>query len=101
MEFQDKVLTCIDCGTDFVFTAGEQMFFHDKQFKNQPKRCKTCKSKRVAVLTAPHAPGTGITTPVLKLVPPAHNAARIRLCLFVPRRAGPFSVANASRKRET
>ncbi|MFY9792543.1 MAG: zinc-ribbon domain containing protein [Candidatus Sulfotelmatobacter sp.] len=59
MEFQDKVLTCIDCGTDFVFTAGEQMFFHDKQFKNQPKRCKTCKSKRVAVLTAPHAPGNG------------------------------------------
>ncbi len=53
MEFQDKVLTCIDCGADFVFTAGEQLFFFDKQFKNQPKRCKTCKSKRVAVLSAP------------------------------------------------
>jgi CxxC-x17-CxxC domain-containing protein len=52
MEFQDKVLTCIDCGTDFVFTAGEQLFFHDKQFKNEPKRCKSCKSKRVAVLGA-------------------------------------------------
>ncbi len=53
MEFQDKVLTCIDCGADFIFTAGEQLFFHDKQFKNEPKRCKTCKSKRVAVLSAP------------------------------------------------
>jgi CxxC-x17-CxxC domain-containing protein len=50
MEFQDKMLKCIDCGTDFVFTAGEQLFFHDKQFKNEPKRCKTCKAKRVAVL---------------------------------------------------
>ena len=50
MEFQDKVLKCIDCGTDFVFTAGEQLFFHDKQFKNEPKRCKNCKGKRVAVL---------------------------------------------------
>jgi len=50
MEFQDKVLTCIDCGAEFVFTAGEQQFFHDKQFKNEPKRCKACKSKRVAVL---------------------------------------------------
>jgi CxxC-x17-CxxC domain-containing protein len=50
MEFQDKVLTCIDCGAEFVFTAGEQLFFHDKRFKNEPKRCKTCKSKRVAVL---------------------------------------------------
>ena len=34
MEYQDKVLKCIDCGTDFVFTAGEQLFFHDKQFRN-------------------------------------------------------------------
>jgi CxxC-x17-CxxC domain-containing protein len=52
MEFQDKMLKCIDCGTDFVFTAGEQLFFHDKQFKNEPKRCKTCKAKRVSVLGA-------------------------------------------------
>lgn len=50
MEFQDKVLKCIDCGSDFVFTAGEQLFFHDKQFKNEPKRCKACKQKRVAAL---------------------------------------------------
>ena len=46
MEFQDKVIKCIDCGEDFVFTAGEQLFFHDKQFKNEPKRCKGCKAKR-------------------------------------------------------
>ena len=59
MEFQDKVLTCIDCGTDFVFTAGEQLFFHDKHFKNEPKRCKACKSKRVAVLAAPQTMGGG------------------------------------------
>jgi CxxC-x17-CxxC domain-containing protein len=52
MEYQDKVLKCIDCGTDFVFTAGEQLFFHDKQFKNEPKRCKNCKGKRVSVLGA-------------------------------------------------
>ena len=52
MEYQDKILKCIDCGTDFVFTAGEQLFFHDKQFKNEPKRCKNCKGKRVAVLGA-------------------------------------------------
>jgi len=50
MEFQDKVLKCIDCGTEFIFTAGEQLFFHDKQFKNEPKRCKACKTKRVSVV---------------------------------------------------
>jgi CxxC-x17-CxxC domain-containing protein len=52
MEFRDRVLKCSDCGADFTFTAGEQLFFRDKQFKNEPKRCKNCKSKRVAVLTA-------------------------------------------------
>ena len=45
-QFQDRTLTCIDCGADFIFTAGEQNFFHDKAFKNEPKRCKACKSKR-------------------------------------------------------
>ncbi|MGD0801639.1 MAG: zinc-ribbon domain containing protein [Terracidiphilus sp.] len=46
MEFTDRVLTCIDCGAEFVFTAGEQLFFHDKKFTNDPKRCKQCKAKR-------------------------------------------------------
>jgi CxxC-x17-CxxC domain-containing protein len=50
MEFQDKTLRCIDCGTDFVFTAGEQLFFHDKNFKNEPRRCRNCKDKRVSTL---------------------------------------------------
>jgi CxxC-x17-CxxC domain-containing protein len=59
MEFQDKVLKCVDCGADFVFTAGEQLFFHDKQFKNEPKRCKPCKAKRAASLGASAAPGGG------------------------------------------
>jgi CxxC-x17-CxxC domain-containing protein len=59
MEFKDKVLTCVDCGAAFVFTAGEQLFFHDKQFKNAPKRCKVCKSKRVAVVSTHSSPGNG------------------------------------------
>ena len=55
MEFQDRVIKCCDCSSDFVFTAGEQHFFHDKQFKNEPKRCKLCKAKRQ---------GNGAATPV-------------------------------------
>jgi len=46
MEYHDKVLKCAECGAEFVFTAGEQMFFADKGFKNEPKRCKACKSNR-------------------------------------------------------
>jgi CxxC-x17-CxxC domain-containing protein len=47
MEFTDRVLTCSDCGAEFVFTSGEQLFSHDKQFKNEPRHCKQCKAKRV------------------------------------------------------
>ena len=46
MEFADRILKCVDCKAEFVFTAGEQLFFYNKQFKNDPKLCKSCKAKR-------------------------------------------------------
>jgi CxxC-x17-CxxC domain-containing protein len=49
MQFDDRFLKCSDCGKDFVFTAGEQLFFYDKQFKNDPKRCKLCKARRAGL----------------------------------------------------
>jgi CxxC-x17-CxxC domain-containing protein len=48
MEFQDRILRCVDCSKEFVWTAGEQQFFADKNFKNEPKRCKACKAKRAS-----------------------------------------------------
>ena len=57
MEFMDRLLICADCGGEFVFTAGEQLFFLDKQFKNDPKRCKPCKSRRSAQVAG--TTGTG------------------------------------------
>ncbi len=55
--FIDRLLICSDCHGEFVFTAGEQLFFHDKQFKNDPKRCKPCKGRRSGLSAA--ANGTG------------------------------------------
>ena len=49
MDFVDRILKCSDCGNDFIFTAGEQLFFFDRQFKNDPKRCKLCKAKRAGL----------------------------------------------------
>ncbi len=46
MDIRDRVLKCVDCGGEFVFTSGEQLFYQDKGFKNEPKRCKPCKAKR-------------------------------------------------------
>lgn len=53
MDFVDRLLTCADCRQDFIFTAGEQLFFFDKQFKNDPKRCKGCKSRRAGITLSP------------------------------------------------
>ncbi|MEG1192005.1 MAG: zinc-ribbon domain-containing protein, partial [Clostridia bacterium] len=34
--FEDKTLTCRECGAEFVFTASEQQFYADKGFQNEP-----------------------------------------------------------------
>ena len=44
--YQDKTLACKDCGVDFIFTAGEQEFYAEKGFQNEPSRCKECRSAR-------------------------------------------------------
>lgn len=41
--YQDKTLVCKDCGKEFVFTAGEQEFFAEKGFENEPVRCPDCR----------------------------------------------------------
>jgi len=45
---QDKTLTCRDCSSEFVFTVGEQEFFAEKGFTNEPTRCPACRSARKA-----------------------------------------------------
>ena len=66
MEYRDKSLVCIECHQSFIWTAGEQLFYHDKNFKNEPKRCKDCKAKRSARMGQPareDAVGTGAMPP--------------------------------------
>lgn len=44
--YQDKTLTCRDCGADFEFTASEQEFYAEKGFTNEPTRCPQCRAAR-------------------------------------------------------
>lgn len=44
--FEDKTLVCKECGNEFVFTAGEQEFYAEKGFQNEPQRCKACRDAR-------------------------------------------------------
>jgi CxxC-x17-CxxC domain-containing protein len=59
-EFVDRSIICIDCGKDFIWTVGEQVFFRDKQLQNPPKRCKECKqakNERLAAIALAQASG--------------------------------------------
>lgn len=59
-DFQDRRIECVDCGEKFTWTVGEQVFFHDKGLKNEPKRCKSCKqakNDRLAAITAAQTAG--------------------------------------------
>jgi len=59
-EFDDRNIKCVDCGETFIWTAGEQVFFHDKGLKNEPKRCKGCKqakNERLAAIAAAQSSG--------------------------------------------
>jgi CxxC-x17-CxxC domain-containing protein len=44
--YKDKTLVCRDCGNEFIFTAGEQEFFAEKGFTNEPQRCKVCRDSK-------------------------------------------------------
>ena len=40
--YEDKTLTCRDCGVEFIFSASE--FFAQRGFTNQPGRCQSCRA---------------------------------------------------------
>ena len=47
--YEDKTLICKECGAEFVFTAGEQEFYAEKGFTNEPQRCKACRAARKTI----------------------------------------------------
>jgi CxxC-x17-CxxC domain-containing protein len=59
-ELEDINIVCIDCGKEFIWTAGEQKFYLDKGLQNPPKRCKDCKqakNERISSIAAAKASG--------------------------------------------
>ena len=57
--YTDQVLTCADCGIDFVFSASEQEFFAQKGFTSAPKRCSSCRAQRRATGGGSYAASSG------------------------------------------
>ncbi len=46
--YEDKTLKCKDCGIVLVFSAGEQEFYAQRGFENEPSRCKECRAAKKA-----------------------------------------------------
>ncbi len=58
MSYQDKTLTCSDCGSPFTFTVGEQEFHASKGFTNEPRRCPDCRAAKRATGGGSYGGGT-------------------------------------------
>ena len=48
MPYTDKILTCVDCGAQFTFSAEDQEYHASRGFTNEPKRCSSCRQARKA-----------------------------------------------------
>ena len=111
MAFNDRELTCRDCGGAFIFTAGEQEFYASKGLENDPVRCPSCRATRK--LTRPQdreeIPSYGVyvswggRTPKQLHVATCSGCARSAEVPFVPRGERPVFCSecyNEERKRQ-
>jgi len=57
--YQDKQLSCVECGTSFSFTAAEQERYAQRGFTNEPKRCGPCRAAKKAAGGGPGGGGGG------------------------------------------
>ena len=59
MSFENKTLTCTDCGANFTFSVEDQEFFQSKGYTNKPKRCPSCRQARKSERTGSGSYGSG------------------------------------------
>ncbi len=51
--YEDKTLVCKECGKEFVFTAGEQEFYAERGFQNEPQRARHAVTLARTLLVVP------------------------------------------------
>lgn len=67
--FNDKVLSCKDCGSEFTFSASEQEFYAQKGFTNEPGRCPECRAAKKAQVRGSNRGGGGYGRPQREMHP--------------------------------
>jgi CxxC-x17-CxxC domain-containing protein len=45
LTYTDRTLTCVQCNSEFTFTADDQQFHASRGYQD-PKRCPTCRAER-------------------------------------------------------
>ena len=93
MAFNDRELTCRDCGGPFIFSSGEQEFYATKGLQHDPVRCPSCRQQRKAMRPEDRdeTPRFGVysswggRTPRQLHVASCNQCARMTEVPFVPR----------------
>lgn len=87
-EFTDETLVCVECGKEFVFSAGEQAFYKEKGYMNKPKRCRECRNAKRT------AQGPSVSTTMRY----ATTAAERQSCLLSRPRTSPYIAVHATKR---
>ncbi|MBS4759280.1 MAG: zinc-ribbon domain containing protein [Clostridium sp.] len=58
MSYEDRQITCADCGVDFTFSADDQEYYASKGY-SEPKRCPSCRAAKKAQNRGGHGAKSG------------------------------------------
>src|SRR5947209_8481102 len=62
MNYTDRMLACVQCGTEFTFSADDQEFHATRGYQD-PKRCPRCRAERRTSVGGGAAYGGGYDRP--------------------------------------
>ena len=48
MTYEDRILSCTECGQSLTFSTDDQAYHAEKGYTNEPKRCPSCRQARRA-----------------------------------------------------
>jgi CxxC-x17-CxxC domain-containing protein len=92
VQYQDRVMTCRDCGQEFIWTAGEQQFYASKGLENPPGRCPSC---RAAARAARQSAGSGGSMRPREFFPAVCDRCGVQTQVpFLPRNDRPVYCSN-------
>ena len=46
MSYEDRTLSCRECGQSFTFSADDQAYHAERGYTSEPKRCPACRQAR-------------------------------------------------------